>query len=64
MMLKPFKFLVQVVLIEEDEDGTIIGEQASQTHALYGLDALRRFADEFDAQMTALQNGRRPPEEE
>lgn len=63
MTLKPFKFLVQAVLIEEDEDGTIVGEQASQTQALYGIDALRKFVDTFEAEMTALQNGRPPGEE-
>lgn len=54
-MLKPFKFIVQAVVIEEDEEGNVVGETTSeQPNLLYGVDALKEYADGFQAQLDAL----------
>lgn len=54
-MLKPFKFLVQVVALEVDEDGTPIGESVStEPNVLYGVQALKDFADAVEKKIEAL----------
>jgi hypothetical protein len=49
-MLRPFKFIVQVVLIEEEE-GEIVGERMSEPQAFYGADALKEWVDKFMAEL-------------
>lgn len=54
-MLKPFKFLVQVVALEVDEDDNPIGERVSQEpNILYGVQALKDFADIVEEKIEAL----------
>jgi hypothetical protein len=53
-MLKPFKFVVQAVLLEHDDGGVIIGEHAAEPVALYGVDALRAWTDRFPDELARL----------
>ena len=53
MSLKPFKFIVQAVVIEENEDGVIVGERTSEPQVFYGSDALKTWLDSF---MTELED--------
>jgi hypothetical protein len=55
MMLKLLKFLVQPVLLEEDDDGNIIGERMVDPNVLYTSQALVEWAQEFDAALAASQ---------
>lgn len=50
MSLKPFKFVVQIVLIEEEDD-TIVGEKVSEPQTFYGADRLREFLDKFETDL-------------
>lgn len=52
-MLKPFKFVVQTVLLEVDADGNPVDEHvAEQPAVLYGVDAVRAFLDKVEADLT------------
>ena len=57
MSLRPFKFLVQAVVTEhQNGDAAITGERilpddGKQPFVLYGLPALRAFADDFERQL-------------
>lgn len=46
-MLKLSKAVVQVVLVEENEDGEIVGERVSQPVELFGIKKLREFVDKL-----------------
>lgn len=46
--LKPFKFLVQAIVIETDGTGGIIGERPSDVVTVYGPAALREWIDNFE----------------
>ena len=48
MELKPFKFIVQAIMLEMDDEGNPVGEKASDPMSFYGLDALKEFARDFD----------------
>jgi hypothetical protein len=48
--VRPFKFLIQVVLLEQDSEGNPIGEKVSEPTAIYGIEGLRMFIDNLDAQ--------------
>ena len=47
-MLKLHKFVVQAHLIEEDDDGVVVGEQATEPRTVFRVDGLRAFADLFE----------------
>lgn len=47
--MRPFKFIVQAVLLEE-QDGRIVGEQTTNPQVLYG-DTLAEVAERFDQQL-------------
>jgi hypothetical protein len=48
MEYRPYKFLVVAVIQEVDDDGVVVRElQAQEPTAVFGLDGLRKFADEF-----------------
>lgn len=47
-MIKPYKTVVVVVALEEDEDGKIIGERQSEPLTLYGIDALKEWVEGFE----------------
>ena len=48
--MRPFKFIVQAVLLDED-DGRIVGEQTTNPQVLYG-DSLAIVAEQFDNQLS------------
>ena len=48
--MRPFKFVVQAHLLEEDEDGKITGEAQSDPIVLYG-EKLAEVAKEADMQI-------------
>jgi len=49
--VRPFKFLVQVVLLEQDSEGNPIGEKVSEPQALYGIEGMKMFVDNLAAQL-------------
>jgi hypothetical protein len=51
--LEPFKFIVQPVMIERDEQGVIVGERTTDPErvVVYGCAALAKFASEFEANL-------------
>lgn len=55
MSLRPFKFIVQAVLTEHDEEGNVVGERQAEPVALYGVDKLTKWAEDFDGQLAAAQ---------
>ena len=48
MELKPFKFIVQAVMLEFDDEGNPVGEKASEPMTFYGREAVEKFIQEFD----------------
>jgi hypothetical protein len=54
-MIKPFKFIVQTVLLELDVDGNPIGEKLSEPSVLYGVDAVREFLVELEKQIEEME---------
>lgn len=50
--MKPFKFVIQAVLVETDEDGKITAEFHSEPTTLYG-EALVDVAARYDEMMQA-----------
>lgn len=54
MSLKPFKFLIQMVLLETNGTGDPIGERTSeQPVVLYGVQAVRDFLDNVERDIEA-----------
>jgi hypothetical protein len=72
MSLRPYKFLVLPVFQVVDEEGVVVGErQPDQPDTVFGIEALQRWADGFEAQFLAAQQTQqiasqdgRPPEQE
>jgi len=61
-ILRPYKFLVIPVLQTVDEEGIVVNEvQPQQPDTVFGVEALMRYADGFEAavaaQNAASQNG-------
>lgn len=56
--MRPFKFIVQAVLLVED-DGRIVGEQTAGPIVLYG-DTLAAVAGEFDKQLSETLRSSQP----
>jgi hypothetical protein len=53
-MLKPFKFIIQTVILEVDADGNPVDEKVSEQPAvLYGVPAVRDFLDKLEAELQA-----------
>jgi hypothetical protein len=65
-MLELVKLLVQVVALERDADGKIIGEKLSEPTALYDLDTVSDFVEnlrrEIETANQAALNGDRERE--
>jgi len=58
MSYRPYKFLVVPVIQEVDDDGNVTQEMApEQPTTVFGVEGLRRFADGFEADLAARQNG-------
>jgi hypothetical protein len=60
--LRAYKFLVMPVMQQVDEDGVVLAEvQPQQPDALFGVEALHRYADGFEEalqrHMQAINNG-------
>jgi hypothetical protein len=51
---REFKFVVQAVMLTEDDEGACTGEATSEPIALYGLAALRAWVDSFPDELAAL----------
>ena len=47
------KFIVQVVFVEEDDEGNIIGEQITDPVPIYGFTALSEFANQISEKIVA-----------
>lgn len=56
MNLRPFKFVVQAVALEIDDDGAPVGERIADPVTLYGLEAMRDFADSFAGELAAAES--------
>lgn len=59
-MLKPYKFMVIAVVQTTDEDGQVTGEATiardnGEPFAVYGLDGLHKFADDFPDMLAAAE---------
>ena len=50
MSLRPLKFIVQAVVLEED-NGQIKGERSSEPQVFYDPDALKQWLDTFIAEL-------------
>lgn len=51
---RPYKFLVQPVIQEVDDDGDVIREHiAEQPTSVYGIAGLHRYADSFELELDA-----------
>lgn len=46
MSLRPFKFIVQAVVLEEEE-GAITGERVSEPQTFYSAEATKEWLDSF-----------------
>lgn len=61
MILRPYKFLV-VAVVQQVEDDEVVGEQQiaaqGQPVEVFGVEALKRWADNFLASLTEEQLGR------
>lgn len=51
MSYRPYKFLVQAVVQQIDEDGNVTGEAPTEPVTVFGCDALKQWADEFPAKL-------------
>jgi hypothetical protein len=56
-MYTPFKFVIQAVLVQQDDTGRVVGEASSETVAVYGLDGLREYLDGFEEELARLNEG-------
>ena len=61
-MLRPYKFQIVAICQEINDDGEVTGEQliagdGNQPIAVFGLDGLREFADNFEAKLREVQIG-------
>lgn len=52
-MYRPFKFVIQAVLIEEDGD-RVVGEVTAEPTTAYGLDGLAAYAADFQRELEQL----------
>jgi hypothetical protein len=58
MSYRPYKFLVVPVVQEVDDEGMVVQElQPEQPVSVFGIEGLRRFADTFENDLLARQNG-------
>jgi hypothetical protein len=46
--LKPFKFVVTGVALKTDGSGKVLGEVTTEPVALYGVEALKEWAEGFE----------------
>jgi hypothetical protein len=51
MSLRPLKIIVQAVVIEENEDGKIVGERHSEPQTFYSPDDLKEWLDNFYSEL-------------
>jgi hypothetical protein len=49
--LRPFKFLVQAIVIEEDDAGEVLGERPGQVLTIYGVQQLAEWAANFESSL-------------
>lgn len=54
-VLKPFKFLVQAVMLATDQAGNVIGEVRTEPETVYGTEALAEWAEGFPAALEGMQ---------
>lgn len=54
MTLRPYKFVVQAVVQETDEDGAVIAERPSEPVVVFSCSALEQWAREFPDKLAAL----------
>jgi hypothetical protein len=53
MTIEPFKYLVQPVAIERDQDGHITREVAGETVAVYSLEQATALIERFELELAA-----------
>lgn len=58
MTIKPFKFIVQAVLIEEDDEGQIVREIPADPVPVYGYAGLAAYLEEAPGQVERLNQER------
>lgn len=46
-MLRPFKYVVQAIVLEEDADGAIIGERRTEPEVFYSADEAQAWLAAF-----------------
>lgn len=56
-MVKPFKFIIQSIMLEYDDEGKIVGEQVAEPMTFYGLEALGQFVQNFDQHLEKAVSG-------
>jgi hypothetical protein len=57
MSLRPLKFIVQAVVLEENEN-EIVGERVSEPQTFYGADALKEWVDRFQMELQMQDDGK------
>jgi hypothetical protein len=63
MSIKPFKFIVTAVCLQMNGDNEIIGEAEAQPVTLYCVDALVKWASEFEGSLEGATVTDRPQEQ-
>ena len=56
MSLKPYKFIVQAVVQQIDDDGNVRAELATEPAVILGCDALKAWADDFPDKLAAAED--------
>jgi hypothetical protein len=58
MTLEPFKYIVQPVALERDEDGKVVREVPAEPVSAYSVEQVLELVRAFEDQLTASQNGK------
>lgn len=51
MTVKPYKFLVQAIVQQVDDDGNVTGEMSTEQAVVFGCDALEQWARDFPVKL-------------
>lgn len=59
MSLRPYKFVVQAVVQQTDEDGNVTGETTTEPATVFGCDQLAEWAKAFPEKLAAAETAER-----
>lgn len=58
MNLRPYKFVVQAIVQQVDENGNVVGESPAEPVSIFGCEALSRWADDFPFELARVEAGK------